>query len=210
MSPDSVNTSVPDRQWFIVQRWQEYDAEIRANLVRILAIMAFYAVELYNYHVLQGVGTRFHRTATIIAVAWTLLALLALATVRARFLPPWLKYLTTAIDILLITILLVAGVGPQSPLVAGYFVILAVAALRLQLPLIQMATVAVVASYVMVLGCCHADWFGNENRDFRVPRHEELIVVVAMIVMGIVLGQIARRTQKLAADYAVRLERANQ
>jgi hypothetical protein len=205
---DTANSKLPDRQWFIVQRWQEYDAEIRANLVRVLAITAFYAVELYNYHVLHAVGAPFHRTATIIAVAWTVLALMALASVRTQFLPPWLKYLTTALDILLITVLLVAGVGPQSPLVVGYFVILALAAMRLQLPLIQMATVAVVASYVAVLGICHADWFGNENRDFRVPRHEELIVVVAMIVTGIVLGQIARRTHKLAADYAARLERA--
>ena len=31
-----------DREWFIVGRWQEYEGEARANLLRIAGIGAFY------------------------------------------------------------------------------------------------------------------------------------------------------------------------
>ena len=37
-----------DRQWFIVGRWQEYEGEGRANLLRIAGIGAFYCIELAN------------------------------------------------------------------------------------------------------------------------------------------------------------------
>ena len=48
-----TDTEVPatgdDRQWFIVGRWQEYEGEGRANLLRIAGIAAFYGIELANY-----------------------------------------------------------------------------------------------------------------------------------------------------------------
>ncbi len=193
-----------DRQWFILERWQEFDAEVRANLIRILAITVFYAVELYNYRVLGGVDAGFHRRATVFAVVWTALALVALLAVGQRFLPWWLKYATTALDIMLLTALLIQARGPQSPLIVVYFLILVLAALRLRLPLISCTTVAVVLSYVSVLAACHSDWFGNVKRDIRVPRHEQLIVVSALIVTGITLGQIVRRVRSLAQEYARR------
>ena len=42
-------TKFGDRQWFIVERWQEYEGEGRANLLRIVAIGSFYTVHLLNY-----------------------------------------------------------------------------------------------------------------------------------------------------------------
>jgi hypothetical protein len=43
-----------DRNWFIAQRWQAYDAEARVNLLRIIAIGAFYLVHLWSYFSSQG------------------------------------------------------------------------------------------------------------------------------------------------------------
>lgn len=37
-----------DRDWYIIGRWQEYDGERRANLLRIIGIGAFYLIELIN------------------------------------------------------------------------------------------------------------------------------------------------------------------
>src|SRR4051812_31623036 len=39
-----------DRRWYVVGRWQEYEGEGRTNLLRVVAIAAFYLVELANYH----------------------------------------------------------------------------------------------------------------------------------------------------------------
>ena len=44
-----------DRKWYIVERWQEYKGEGRANLLRIIGIGSFYIVHLMNYHGLRTV-----------------------------------------------------------------------------------------------------------------------------------------------------------
>ena len=79
-STDNAAPSDIDRQWFIVGRWQEYEGEARANLLRIIGIAAFYFVELANYHGLRlgffemprVVEKQFHQSVTALAVAWTL------------------------------------------------------------------------------------------------------------------------------------------
>ena len=68
------------RVWRIVGRWQEYDGEARANLLRIVAVGAFYGVELLRFHWFDKAAgdAGFHRQATVIAAAWTLVALVVL------------------------------------------------------------------------------------------------------------------------------------
>src|SRR5271168_219291 len=39
----------PPDPWYIVSRWAEYEGEALANLLRIVAIGVFYAIELVNY-----------------------------------------------------------------------------------------------------------------------------------------------------------------
>lgn len=193
------------RQWFIVHRWQECDAEIRVAYVRIIAVTAFYAVQLYDFAIREATSVEFHRTMTMMAIAWIVVSLLALISVRRQYLPPWLKYATTMADLVLLTLTLLVATGPQSPLVVGYFIILILAAMRFSLPLIRAATVACLVSYLCVLAACHPNWFGTEARDFVVPRREELIVGIAIAFAGIALGQIARRVRGLADHYARRV-----
>jgi hypothetical protein len=50
MASNVVDTPSADRQWFIVGRWEEYEGEGRANLLRAVGLAAFYTVELLNYH----------------------------------------------------------------------------------------------------------------------------------------------------------------
>ncbi|MGD0900943.1 MAG: hypothetical protein ABR915_24180, partial [Thermoguttaceae bacterium] len=76
-------TAPADRPWFIVGRWQEYEGEARANLLRIAGIGAFYLVELVNYYGLRlgplempaVVSRQFHQAVTAMAVAWALVGL---------------------------------------------------------------------------------------------------------------------------------------
>jgi hypothetical protein len=199
-----------DRQWFILGRWQEYEGEARANLLRISGIAAFYLVELVNYHGLrlglfempQVVERPFHQAVTALALAWLVVALAVQLCLSQRVFPSQLKFLSTLGDVVLLTGTLTVANGPRSPLVAVYFVVIALAALRLNLPLVRFATVGSMAGYVFLLG--YARWF--TDRDLRVPRYHQIILLLALALTGIVLGQVIRRVHKLAKDYAARVE----
>ena len=47
--------------------------------------------------------------------------------------------------------------------------------------------------------------FGKGDVDLRVPRYEELIVLVALGLTGMMLGQIVRRVRHLAEEFAGRV-----
>jgi hypothetical protein len=202
-----------DRQWFIVGRWQQYEGEARANLLRILGIGVFYLVELLNYYGLRLgffeipkiVDKPFHQAVTALAVAWTLLALGMLLCLVQRVFPWWLKFAATAADIVLLTGILVVADGPRSPLVVGYFLVIALATLRFSLPLVWLATLGTMASYIFLLG--YARWFSQ--RALHVPRYQQLIFLLALALTGIVLGQVIRRVRVMAEDYAARRQQAS-
>ena len=213
MTPDDRNAR--DRQWYSTERWHEDEGERRANLLRIIAIGLFYIVHLLNYHGLrigvlqlseQGdVSREFHVHVTLLAVAWTMLAVGMLLCLRQRIFPHWLKLFSTGADIVLLTAILYVGIGPQSPLVVGYPLIVVLATLRLSLPLVRFATVGSMLGYICLLGC--AKWpqtFGKGEVDMRVPRYEQLIVLLALALTGIILGQVVRRVRHLAEDFADR------
>ena len=134
--PAGASAARDERQWFIVGRWQEYAGEARTNLLRVLAIAIFYAIELVNYHGFEfgplqipaGVDREFHVVATWLAVAWTMTALATLLLLRLHVFPAALKYFTTGSDLVLLTTLLMVADGPRSPLVTGYFLIIAASA----------------------------------------------------------------------------------
>src|SRR5436190_2171935 len=111
-----------DLTWHIVGRWQEYEGEARANLLRVIGIAAFYAIELVNYHVLSlgflelprqsDVTPQFHRAVTALCVCWTMLALGVHSSLSRQFFPAFLKYASTAVDLTLLTTILVLAAGP--------------------------------------------------------------------------------------------------
>ncbi len=199
-----------ERHWFIVGRWQEYEGEARANLLRVLGIALFYLVELIDYHGLHlgslemppVVGPGFHTAVTALTVAWVMVALGVFLCRHLQFFPASLKYLSTACDILFLTAILVVADGPRSPLVVGYFLVIALAGLRFNLPLIWFATAGVAGGYLFLLG--YARWFAG--RDLRVPRYQQAIVLLALVLTGVILGQLVRRVRWLAEEYARRRE----
>jgi hypothetical protein len=202
-----------DRPWYIVGRWQEYQGEARANLLRLAAIIAFYAIELVNYYgidlgviQLPKVSDRpFHQTVTAVAAGWLMLGVGVHLCLLLRILPEALKYLSTGLDVVFLTLLLMVADGPKSPLVVGYFLIPALSTLRFQLRLVWFATIAAMLGYVWLLGW--AIWI-ESARSIRVPRYHELIFLTALALTGIIQGQVIRRVKSLAAEYAQRLATA--
>src|SRR5437868_9621822 len=148
---ETAARATEQRHWFIVGRWQEYGGELRANLLRIIAIGAFYIVQLFQFYIVARADPEqlpFHRQATAIAVAWTMVALAIWACLRLRMFPAALKYFSTACDVLLLTALASQSTGPFSPLVLAYFVIIAMAALRFSLGLIWFCMLGWVLGYL--------------------------------------------------------------
>jgi hypothetical protein len=209
---NSQTTPFADRLWYIVGRWQEYEGEAKANLLRIIGIGAFYTIELVNHHGLsigflelpkvEGVDTRFHNTVTAIAAAWVMTSLGVLFALRQRMLPRGLKYASTAADIIYLTGILMLADGPRSVLVVGYFLIVALSGLRFSLPLVWFATCGSMCGYLFLLG--YGRWFANPQRNLRIERYQEIIFLLALGLSGIVLGQILRRVRRIAEDYTRR------
>jgi hypothetical protein len=212
---ESTLATAANRQWFVIERWQEYAGEARANLLRIAGIAAFYVVELINFYGLRlgpidlptTVDVHFHQKVTALAVAWTMVALATLVCLRLRYFPTWLKYATTLSDVALLTTILLVADGARSPLVVGYFLLIVLATLRFQLSLIWCATVASMVGYLWVA------WFPFLGAglvpmpDFRdpVPGYYQLIMLLALAFTGIVLGQVIRRVRALAEDFSRRV-----
>jgi hypothetical protein len=210
-----VNSTPPptkdaDRQWFIVGRRQEYEGEARANLLRICGIGAFYLVELMNYYGLhlgfiempKQVDANFHRLVTGLALGWVVVALAIHLSLTQRFFPDALKYLSTACDLICMTVVLAISDGPRSPLLVGYFLILVLAALRFSLPLVRFATAGSMVGYLVLLG--YMKWYSG--RALNVPRYHELIFLLGLAISGVILGQVIRRVRYMAMEYAQRLE----
>jgi len=201
-----VNDPLRNRQWFIVGRWQEYEGEGRANLLRVVGVGVFYAIQLLHYYVFSnGAESQrgFHQAATALAVVWTLLALGVLLCLRREFFPAALKYVSTSCDLVLLTALGLVGSRGNSPLVFVYFVILAMAALRFSLPLIWFSTLGAMIGYEVLVAGADPVWF---DANHLVPPVENLMMLASLGLTGILLGQIVRRVRGMAEDYAARIQ----
>lgn len=218
-----MSSSIPpaDRPWFITKRWQQYEGEARANLLRIAGIGTFYLIHLWNYFSSQGklpnwgflqlaeqgeVDRRFHLMVSLLALAWVMLAAAVHLALRSRVFPAWLPAVSTLADVLFLTSVLIISSGPHSPLVSCYFLVIAISALRFDLTLVRLATIGAMIGYVCVLGV--AKWpatFGRDATvDITVPRYQQLVTLAAIGLTGVVIGQVIRRVRRLAEDYARR------
>lgn len=198
-----------ERQWYILGRWQEYEGEHRANLLRLAGIGAFYIVQLVSFYVFDNGSVDalpFHRAVTSVAVAWSLVALTVFLLLRNRIFPPGLKFLSTACDIGLLTVLAMSSESKaNSPLVYVYFVILVLAGLRFSLPLIWFATIGSMVGYLLLVAASDPTWF---DADHSVRPVQQLVVHLSLAMCGVVLGQIIRHVKRLALSYSQRVQEA--
>ncbi|MBI3863627.1 MAG: hypothetical protein HY290_17185 [Planctomycetia bacterium] len=218
----SAPTDVNDA-WNVARRWRQYEAEIRVNTLRIIAVGSFYLIHLVNQYSAgssqnwlwflhlggnDALSEKLHVAVTAIAVAWMAGALLVHSLLRERVFPRWLPAASTGLDTLLLTAMLLLSSGAASPLVAGYFLIIMMSGLRLNLTLIRAATAGCLAGYLAVLGA--ARWPRGlllENALPVVPRYQQLMILAALVLSGVVVGQWARHARRLADDLLRFLQR---
>lgn len=195
--------------WPIVARVQAYRGEARANLLRVLGVAGFYTIHVINYRGLSalgmervsGVDTTFHAAVTALAVAWVLLACGVIICMRAGLLPSALKYITTSVDVLLLTGMLMIADGPRSPLIVAFPLVVALSGLRFHRHLVTAATAGSAAGYLLLLG--HTRLY---RPALAVARYEQVTLLLAIVLTGVVVAQLLGGARALAADYADRNE----
>lgn len=202
--------------WDVARRWRQYEAEIRVNTMRIIAIGTFYLIHLAHHYsashpnrwlnILQlgggeALSQTLHVAVTSVAVAWTMWALLLHSLLREHVFPRWLPVVSTGLDTFLVTAMLLLSSGAASPLVAAYFLIIMMAGLRLDLWLVRAAAGGCLVGYIVVLGATR--WPRGlllENSLPAVPRYQQLMVLAALLLSGVIVGQWVRHARRMADD----------
>jgi hypothetical protein len=89
--------------------------------------------------------------------------------------------------------------------VSGYFLIIALAALRFSLGLVWLSTLASMLGYWSLVGLEDmktSHWFDAQH---AVPPTRQLVTLLTLALTGIVTGQVVRRVKGMASEYAQRL-----
>src|SRR5438094_7651113 len=190
-----------DDRWADARRIEAWAGEVRANLIRLAAIVVSYGYHLINVFLVPGneaLRGAYHATVTTLVMAWAAAVMLLYFCLSRRYVPPGLKYAATIWDLFLITGLIAfTRDKPTSPLLTLYFVVIAASALRLSLRLVYVATLGAIAAYLFLLGF-YAFWvIGAEayysNPDLRIPRSHEVIFILSLGATGICSGQVVRQ-----------------
>ncbi|MEZ4233001.1 MAG: hypothetical protein R3B89_27725 [Polyangiaceae bacterium] len=185
-------------RWQIAKRKQEFRGESFANVVRVVGVLAFYVIEIVNHHgsTLLGmpavVGRDLHAMVTALVGSWVGAALLTVATMRLRYFPIWLKYVTTGVDLALMTAVLAVLDGPRSPMLVGFFLVLALSATRFSQRLVACTGVGALACYGVLL------WHTMALRPaLGVPRYHQLIFGLALAILAAVLVVMINAAQRI-------------
>ena len=190
-----------DDLWQDTRRIEAWAGEVRVNLIRLAAIIAFYGNHLVQVYLLRddpAVDRSFHITVTALALAWAMAVLALHICLSRRYVPPALKYVAVSWDIIMVTALLIVTGTPRSPLAVLYFLVIASAPLRLHLRLVYLASLGSMAAYVLFLGYYKYFMVGVERyaKDpERLSRTNQAIFVLALGAAGLLAGQMVRQTQ---------------
>jgi hypothetical protein len=187
-----------------VERWA---GEVRVNLIRLTALVAFYAYHLFDVYQNRenpAYTPEYRAAVAATAFAWAGVVVIAYAGLRSGRLLVGLPIFTTLADAALVTILVTVSGGPKStPLVLLYLLVVASSPPRLSLRLVWLATLAALAGYVVALGHFVFVRVGTavyySDPAVRIPRPQEAITVLAILTAGLLAGQAVRQALRLMA-----------
>jgi hypothetical protein len=198
--------------WKVAGRLIAYEGELRAGVMRVLLVSVFYAIQLSHFLVFSNRAAEdqsFHRQVTYIAAVWLFVSLITLVAISRYYLPSWLKYFATSLDLVLVTLIAATGAGPASPIIVTYWIVIALAGLRGDLRLIWFTSLMAMGCYWGLVGMRDASWFDAEHATAPVA---QLVTLVGLGATGVVLGQMIRLQRAVINDLLARLpmERQNE
>ncbi len=189
-------------RWSELRPLESRAGEMRVNLVRLTALLAFYGHHLLNVFVFRDDPTlagRYHTSVTAVVLAWSLTVLATHLGLSLPRVPRWLGICTIGADALFITILLCLSRDPRSALAVLYFLVILSAGMRLSLPLVYLATLGSMAAYAGFLGYGYG-WFENAGEHFSRAAH--VIFLLALAAAGFLTGQMVRQARRLVGSAA--------
>jgi hypothetical protein len=200
-------------RWEDARRLEAWAGEVRVNLLRTAALVAFYGYHLLNLAFITPSLREKHAynvTITIVVVGWLAAIVTLHFCLTRRVVPPILKYVATFWDLSLVTALLIASPdGPRSALILLYFVIVAASALRLSLRLVLWTTLGALLAALLALGhyvfwrIGEAIYYDPANAALRIDRTWEALFFLSLGATGLVAGQCVRQARRLVAGYPV-------
>ena len=215
-----TNKLTTETTWADTTRIESWAGEVRVNMIRLVAIVLFYGRHLIDFFLhrasLTPAEIEYHTRVTWVTGMWAAAVIYLHWRLSTRRVPGHLKYVAVAFDAVMITLLCVIAGGPRSPLVLLYFPLIATAPLRLCLRLVYAATAAAMAGYLCVLAYYawyvvgFRKYYAPESASLRIPRSDEIIFLLALLVCGLLAGQVVRQARRLAAGYPVAVVETNE
>jgi len=205
--PVSLQTE-SDANWYIVRRWQTYVAELRVLILRMVAVVLLYGLQLVHHFVwldaeAQAAGQAFQYVATGVACWAALLSLGVLLSIMRKWLPPALPYVTTVFDLLMVLTLVVMAGGPgQTETVSLLYLVIVLAGLRFDLKLLWICVPLAMAGYLVSIPLAETIW-GESAGQVSLIRHAAVLTTLALV--GVTTGQIVRRARQMAEEFHRRM-----
>lgn len=198
----------------VARRVYAIEAEARINLLRLVGVAVFFTLHVVNRafvgldagRVVDLGGTKvpvFDTVAISVAVAWAGAAGAVLLLLRTRFVSRVVGPMVTLADVLFLSILVLVGNGPTSPMLYAFPLVIAVTGLRGRSADVWLATVATTAAYGLAIGAAL-----RFHPSFMPPTHHILFVVASLGLMGLVTDLGVGSTWRLVEDQDALLGRA--
>lgn len=185
-------------------RLEGWAGEVRINLIRLAALVFFYAHHLSSVYVFKDdpeMTSQRNAVVTAVVLLWSLAGVGLHLILSRRWLPPVLPYLSIVLDLVMIGLLVVGVGGPKSALILLLFLVVASTPPRMALGTVYLATLGGVADYLAVLSYYVFVQVGAtqyySNPEQRIPRSSQVIFVLALLAAGLLAGQAVRQTRRL-------------
>jgi len=196
--------TMANQTWRDATRPEAWAGELRVNLIRLLAIVLFYGRHLVEWFLAPkdaAVRGHYHIAVTVVVIAWAFEAVVLHGWLSRRRYDDWIKYFAVLWDALMMTLLCAIAGGPRTPLIALFFALIASAPLRLSIRLVYATTAAAMLGYLFLLG--YYVWYVigfhryYATPELRIPRSQEAIVLLALLLCGLFAGQVVRQVRRV-------------
>jgi hypothetical protein len=195
---------LPENSEENLYRAEAWAGEVRINLIRLAALVFFYAHHLSSVYLFKDdpeMTEGKQAAVTVLVLLWALAAVGLHFVLSRRWLPPGLPFLSVGLDLAMIGLLVGSVGGPKSSLVLLFFLVIASAPPRMSLGAVYTATLGSLGVYLALLTYYVYFQVGSNmyysDPARRIPRSSQIIFVLALLTAGFLAGQAVRQARRL-------------
>ena len=193
---------VLEPKWTKELDWESWGGEIRVNFIRLTAILMFYGQHLLHLITAESSASNanYHLRATVLSLTWGLLVIAVYVMARSQQNPPYMKYITTAYDILMIAATVKLTEGYLGVWNMIYLLPITATALRHSLRLVYFATGLAIVAYVASLSFYIFWHLGTDkywgDPSLQIRTTDFAVVILSMLTTGLLVGQTVRQARR--------------